>query len=131
MKKILVLFSAFFVFSITSCDDSNRPDCTFNEFSDILETSSCISDDFISVCRKISPQVVCSSRDPNIRVIERNNCTFIDCQTLSCDTFLVDGPPFESGLMTEMEFDPGTGFPMGVFEVDEIVAEFECVLTQP
>ncbi|MGB2693031.1 MAG: hypothetical protein WBB48_12540 [Thermodesulfobacteriota bacterium] len=130
MKKVLLVFSVLFLFSITGCDD-NDASCTFTEFSEILENSDCISEDFISNCRKISRQVVCNNREFDIGINKRNACIVIDCQTLSCDTFSVEGTPDQSGFMTDMEFDEGTGFPMGIFEVDELVAEFECLLFQP
>jgi len=130
VRNIILVLSVLFLFGFTACDDNNSPDCTFGEFVDILANSNCISEDFISTCRKISRKVSCFSEELEIRVIDHKDCIVIDCQTLSCDTFVVEGTPFQSGLMTEMEFDEATNLPRGIFVVDNLVADFQCLLFQ-
>ncbi|MGB2693032.1 MAG: hypothetical protein WBB48_12535 [Thermodesulfobacteriota bacterium] len=139
MKKVLLVFSVLFLFSITGCDDN--PDfgnsCNFDDLRENVSESVCLAEDFLARfgCQNTS----CSSRDPDIRIGDRETCSAIDCQTLSCDnlrvrTFSPDRTMTmvvtAAGLVTDISVDE-TGLPTGFFEVDDLVGELSCVLVSP
>lgn len=143
MKKILILFSAFVILSITSCDDecincAPKSFCSPQELADNAATSTCLAEDYINGYG--CPNMACFSNDPDISSGDRSTCTVIDCQTLSCEdlrlsTFFPETSMLESsvesGLVANLSLDDISGLPMGTFIIDELEGEFTCGVVIP
>lgn len=143
MKKILgMVFTAFLVLSITSCDEcvncQSNASCSTEKLAEKAGESECLAEDFI---RSFGcPNMGCFSNDPDISTGDRRACTFIDCETLSCDdlrltTFFpeesIQTTEVVSGLIADISVDEMSGLPMGVFLVDDLQSEFTCGVAVP
>ena len=126
MKNILFLFTLFMLFTVISCDDNNRtPEslCNIQEYQNQVIKSECLAEDLM---RKFGcPNLSCFSSDPDIRSGDLRTCTFIDCETLSCDDLIVGFDDGQPGLMTEISVNE-SDFVIGLFIVDDLVDEFLC-----
>lgn len=131
MKNILFLFMLFALFAAISCDDNNRtPEslCNNQEYHNQVVKSECLAEDLM---RKFGcPNLTCFSRDPDIRNGNLRTCTFIDCETLSCDDLIVGFDDVQPGLITEISVDE-SDFVIGIFLVDELIGDFFCGLVLP
>jgi len=128
MKKVLFLFSALLIFNITACDDSGDSNCNFEEFRENVAESECLAEDLI---RSFGcPNMGCFSNDPDISLGDPRACTFIDCETLSCEDMRVDFNDPQPGLVTEIMVSEG-GVPIGIFLVDDLEGDFSCFVAIP
>jgi len=131
MKKILTLISVFIVFTIISCDDTNRtPEsiCNVQEYKNQVAKSVCLAEDLMH--RFGCPNLGCFSSDPDIRSGDLRTCTFIDCETLSCEDIIVGFDDPQPGLIAEISVDE-SDFVIGIFLVDDLVGEFTCLIAVP
>jgi len=76
------------------------------------------------------PNLGCFSNDPDIRNGDLKTCTFIDCETLSCDDLIVGFDDVQPGLMAEISVDE-SDFVIGLFLVDDLVGDFTCLVAIP
>jgi hypothetical protein len=67
----------------------------------------------------------CRGFDPSFQTFLLNDCNFVDCETLSCSALFIEGIP-EPGFLTELTFDEIIGFPIGIYQVDNLEGEFTC-----
>jgi len=131
MKKILTLISVFIVFTIISCDDTNRtPEsiCNVQEYTNQVAKSVCLAEDLMR--RFGCPNLGCFSSDPDIRSGDLRTCTFIDCETLSCEDIIIGFDDPQPGLIAEISVDE-SDFVIGIFLVDDLVGEFTCLVAIP
>ena len=123
MKKILFLFSAFFILSLIACDDNSRQGSISCKLMEIAANSDCLAEDLRFRCTFFG----CDGESIRINVDPRD-CTATDCATLECESIGIDdGNPTElPGFLMDLSVDMETGFPIGVVQVDGIEEEVLC-----
>jgi len=131
MKNILFLFMLFTFLTVISCDDNNRTpesNCSVQEYQNQVIKSECLAEDLM---RKFGcPNLSCFSRDPDIRNGDLRTCTFIDYETLSCDDLIVGFDDPQPGTIEEISVDE-SDFAIGLFLVDDLVGDFNCLIAVP
>ena len=133
MKKILALLSVLIVLTLTGCDEcvncTPGSYCNTQEVAENVGMSECLAEDYIT--HYGCPNLSCFSRDPDIGNGDLRTCTVIDCQTLSCEDMRLETEPPQQGFIADISVDEETGFPTGRFEVDDVIAIFDCVIFLP
>ncbi|MGB2693030.1 MAG: hypothetical protein WBB48_12545 [Thermodesulfobacteriota bacterium] len=125
MKKVLLVFSVLFLFSMTACDDNSRQGSISCKLMEIAETSDCLAKSLRRQCTYFG----CEGSTIEIDVRPRE-CIFTDCETLECESIGInDGDLTEQpGLLMDLSVDVETGLPIGVFVADGFEEEVLCNL---
>ncbi len=134
MKTILLAVLVLISFSIAGCDDecincTPGSFCSNEELIENAANSTCLAEDYLIGFG--CPNVGCFSRNPDINDGDLNTCTVIDCETLSCEEMRVDFNEPEPGLITNISLEEMTGSPIGLFEVDDLIGNFNCLIFVP
>ena len=134
MKTILLAVLVILSFTITGCDDEciNCTPASFCSNEELIENAAnsvCLAEDYLVGFG--CPNVGCFSRNPDINDGDLSTCTVIDCETLSCEDMRIEFMDPEPGLITNISLDETTGSPIGLFEVDDMIGEFDCLIFVP
>lgn len=135
MKKIIAIFSVLILITLSGCDDeciNCLPKSACDSLDEIRETaanSECLAEDFITGFG--CSNTFYNANNPRISVGDRNLCTVIDCETLSCEGMRVESGPPEPGVVEQLSIDEMTGLPIGVFVVDIFQSEFTTTIVVP
>jgi hypothetical protein len=124
MKTIIFVVSFIVLFNIVACDDSGNSGsrCTFDEYREMVANTDCLAEELLFGCSNVG----CRGFDPSFQTGFLDDCIVIDCETLSCETLSVGDEPSQPGLLAELTVDEITGFPIGIYQVDDLEGEFAC-----
>ena len=134
MPKYLAAFIMLSFLFMTGCDSDSGGgflQCTNEEIRERF-TTDCIAEEFVTGCENIG----CNNRrsvgmgEKEISIISNSDCTVIDCETMECD-LRVSGEENQLGLAAELSVDEETGFPTGVFILEDQESTFECLTFSP
>jgi len=123
--KCLFLISVLILGNfLIGCDDKGGNDrsCTFEEFREMVANTDCLAEELLFGCSNVG----CRGFDPSFQTGLLDDCIVIDCETLSCGALSVGDNPAQPGLLAELTVDEITGFPIGIYQVDELEGEFAC-----